>query len=200
MDQRRVAIADAQPEDRALLRACLERLGHRVLVDAPGGDELFERCRSSDPELIVADLSLRTRDGASAALRTAAQHGLPVVATSSGGDARAIGQTPPQAVYAYLVKPIREAELAAVIGIAARRHAEMALLKHDADNARQLLVDRKIIERAKGLIMRRHRIDEPEAFSQLRLAARQRRQKIVDVAKSILRAEGVISDDPPMSP
>jgi two-component system, response regulator PdtaR len=200
MDHRRVAIADAQPQDRALLRACLERLGQAVVVDAASADELVDACRASDPELIVADLGLMTRDGASAAMRAAAERRLPVVAVCSHADALGLGESLPAAVYACLVKPFREADVAVAIGIAARRHAEMTALRHDAANAQQLLLDRKLIERAKGLIMRQKRIDEPEAFLQLRLAARQRRQKMVDVARSILLAEGVITDEPPRLP
>jgi response regulator NasT len=164
-----------------------------------GSNDLVVACRATDPVLIVADLGLMTRDGASAALRAAAERRLPVVAVCSDAHALDLSESPPQAVYACLVKPFRDADVAVAIGIAARRHAEMTALKRDAENAQQLLLDRKFVERAKGLIMRQKRIDEPEAFLQLRLAARQRRQKMVDVARSILLAEGVITDDPEAS-
>ncbi len=190
---RRMAIADEEPPVRTLLRSCLERMGHQVVVEAASGDELLEGCRRCAPDLVIADIRLPGHDAADAVSQVTLERHLPLVVLSATFDHATLERAYRCHPFAYLVKPIREAELEPAIAITLQRHDELVALQKETASVRQLLEDRKIIERAKGLLMKRGRIDEPEAFLRLRQTARQHRQKMVDVARSILLAEGMLT-------
>jgi response regulator NasT len=90
---------------------------------------------------------------------------------------------------AYLVKPVQEKVLLATIPIVMQRFQELRALREEASGMRQALEDRKLIERAKGIIMVKRHLDEPNAFHYLQQLARSHRQKLVEVAKSVILAE-----------
>ena len=90
---------------------------------------------------------------------------------------------------AYLVKPIKQADLEPAIALAIRRFEQFQQLRQEADDLRQALEDRKVIERAKGVLMKKAQLDEQEAFRRLQKLARDKNKKIVEIARSILLAE-----------
>ena len=90
---------------------------------------------------------------------------------------------------AYLVKPIKKADLEPAIALVTRRFAEFQALQKEADDLRQALADRKLIERAKGALMKRAGLDEHAAFQRLQSMASNRNQKLVEIARSLLLAE-----------
>ena len=91
---------------------------------------------------------------------------------------------------AYLVKPVKQADISPAIALAMRRFEQLEALKKEARDLRQSLEDRKLVERAKGLLVARLRIDESDAFRQLQRLAMQTNQKLVDVAREIVAREG----------
>ena len=93
---------------------------------------------------------------------------------------------------AHLVKPVGQKDLAAIVSIAMQRFQEVQSLRAEVDNIRQALEDRKLIERAKGIIMAKRRLDEPTAFHFLQQLARRHRKKLIDVANSVILADGVL--------
>src|SRR5262249_44387300 len=92
-------------------------------------------------------------------------------------------------VMAYLTKPIKPADLQAAIGLAILRFEEFQTLRHDAISLRQALEDRKTVERAKGIVMKRLRLDEPEAYRRLRRVASDQNRKLVEVAGTVVAAD-----------
>ena len=92
-------------------------------------------------------------------------------------------------ILAYLVKPIKQADLEPAIAIATRRFEQFQALRKEAADLRQALEDRKLIEKAKGLLMKRAGLDENEAFRRLQKLASERNRKLVEVAFMILTAE-----------
>jgi len=99
-------------------------------------------------------------------------------------------------VLAYLVKPIGLADLQPAIANAVRRFAEFQALHKDCNDLRQALSDRKIIERAKGLLMKLAGVDEKEAFQRLQQLASEKNQKLVDASQSILAVEKALAPSP----
>ena len=95
-------------------------------------------------------------------------------------------------ILAYLVKPTKQADLEAAIAIAMQRFEQFQALRKEAADQRQALEDRKVIERAKGLLMKKAGLDEEEAFRRLQKLARDRNQKLAEVARVIIAGE----DDP----
>jgi len=92
-------------------------------------------------------------------------------------------------VLAYLVKPIKRGDLEPAIALAIRRFREFEALHHQATNLQQALEDRKLIERAKGILMKRAELDEPDAFRRLQKLSSDRNQKMVVIARTIVEAE-----------
>ncbi|HVW39250.1 MAG TPA: ANTAR domain-containing protein, partial [Pirellulales bacterium] len=89
-------------------------------------------------------------------------------------------------VFAYLLKPITQLQLEPAIMLAMRRHDEFQALKHEADDLRQALADRKLIERAKGLLMKHLNLDEQDAFRKLQKLASSKNKKLVEIAEMVL--------------
>jgi response regulator NasT len=96
-------------------------------------------------------------------------------------------------VGAFLTKPVDSRELEAAIELAAARHAEMLALESQVELGRQALEDRKVVERAKGLLMSALQLSEPDAFRRIQLAARQRNLHLVEVARQIVEQEDVLA-------
>jgi response regulator NasT len=98
---------------------------------------------------------------------------------------------------AYLVKPIKQSDLGPAIAIAMRRFAQFEALRQEAADLRQALEDRKIVERAKGVLMRRAGLDEATAFRRLQKLASDRNRKLVEAAQIILMAEEAMQPEGP---
>jgi response regulator NasT len=96
-------------------------------------------------------------------------------------------------VLGYLIKPVRKADLETAIAIAMRRFEEYQILRMEADHYRQTLVNRKIIERAKGILMKKARISESAAFTRLQTLAHDKNRKLVDIAQMIVTADEVLN-------
>jgi two-component system, response regulator PdtaR len=184
----RIAVADDERRPREFLRRTLPHLGHEVVCVAECGQELVTQCRSSHPDVVITDLKMPDMDGLQAAKAICEHEAIPVIVVSAYHDAQLFQRALTEHVMAYLVKPIRQADLEAAIVIATGRFAELQLLKTEAANLRQALEDRKIIEQAKGVLMKKANIDEGEAFRRLRKLANDSSRKMVEVARMILMA------------
>jgi two-component system, response regulator PdtaR len=187
----RIAIAEDEPDMREYLEKTLPLLGHEVVVVAQTGRELVELCRTAGPDLIITDIKMPQMDGIEAAIQIFQERPVPVILLSAFHDADLIERAEGDHVLAYLVKPITEAALRPTIAIAMRRFDQFQALRKEAADLRQALEDRKIIERAKGVLMTRAGVDESEAFQRLQRLATNKRTKLVEVARLILAVEEV---------
>ena len=189
----RVAIADDNRADLLLLRACLSRAGHNVAFEAHSGEELVQQCGSASPELIITDIYMGEMDGLTAASEILAHQEIPVIIVSGADVGYFLDHSDTCRPFAYLTKPLCGDDLRAAIVVAMQRFEELQSYRAEASSMRQALEDRKVIERAKGLLMRQRSLDEPDAFQYLQQLARRHRQKLVDVAKSLIMAEHALS-------
>jgi AmiR/NasT family two-component response regulator len=114
---------------------------------------------------------------------------VPIIVISAFHDPDLIVRAERNHVLAYLVKPIKQEDLEPAIAIALSRFNEFRALRQETDNLRQALEDRKLIERAKGLLMKRAGLDEPEAFRRLQKLARDKNQRLVEIAHIIVTAD-----------
>jgi len=184
-----VAIAEDEPLMQSYLQETLKLLGHRVQCIVSTGRELVERCKAEKPELVITDIRLPDMDGLTSAAEIYASEAVPIIVISAFHDAELIERAEKNHVLAYLVKPIKQQDLEPAIAIAMRRFQEFREMRKEADNLRQALEDRKPIERAKGLLMKRAGLDEPEAFRRLQKLARDKNQKLIQIAQVIVTAE-----------
>ena len=186
-DTYRIAIADDDPKSRTALCKYLILAGHAVVAEAQSGEELIQICGNGHLDLIVLDMNLI--DELSTMEKISDAHMTPVIVVSEHFDSELIACAISSCVFAYLIKPIRAEELTAAIAVALRRFIEFQSLRDETSNLRQSLEDRKIIERAKGIVMKRSGLDEVSAFRQLQQTARKTRQKVIDVARALLLVE-----------
>jgi response regulator NasT len=144
--------------------------------------------------LIITDIKMAGMDGIDAAKAIYAETPVPVILVSASHDEDFIARARENHIMAYLVKPIKDTDLIPAIGLATARFQEYQMLRQEAQDSRQALEDRKLIERAKGILMKRAGIEEPDAFRRLQKQANSRRVKLVDMAKTIIAAEETLLD------
>lgn len=186
----RVAVADGEQFMLDYYRDLLPRLGHDVIV-AESGRHLIELCRAQRPDLVITDVKLADIDGLEATNELNREREVPVILVSNHHDGDTQARAVQDHVMAYLAKPIKEGDLAAAIGLALARFQDWRALRKEADDLRQALEDRKLVERAKGVVTRRVNVPEAEAFRRLRKLASDQNRKLAEVARDILVAEEV---------
>ena len=189
----RILIAEDDPVIGLALAERLKALGHDPLGPEPDGERALERARTTRPDLYLFDIDMPRLDGIEAARRLAAE-GLrrPVVVVTGVEDPGLVDRSISAGIAAYLTKPINERELDAAIRLAAARHAELEALEAEVERAQQALEDRKLVERAKALLIETLGLSEPEAFRRIQRAARDRNLRLVEIAKRILEQEDVL--------
>jgi AmiR/NasT family two-component response regulator len=185
----RIAVADDEPDMQDYFRTILPLLGHEVVAVAKTGRELVEQCRATHPDLVITDIKMPDMDGIDAAAQIYKDAAVPVILVSAHHDSATVRRADADYVMAYLVKPIKQADLEPAIAIALRRFAQFQALRKEASDLKQALDDRKTIEKAKGVLMKRASLDEHEAFRRLQKLASEKNKKLVEIARSILTAE-----------
>ncbi len=190
----RIAVADDEALIRQYFSEILRDMGHEVVAAARDGRELVEACRRQRPDLVISDIKMPRMDGIEAAATITGEQSVPVILVSAFHEAELVQRAGQSHVYAYLVKPIERADLETAITIAVRQFEQFESLRREASDLRQALDDRKIIERAKGIVMKKLALDEDAAFRRLQKAASDQNKKLADVAGIIVDAEAALGD------
>jgi two-component system, response regulator PdtaR len=185
----RIGVAEDEPFMQKYLEETLTLLGHQVLFLAGTAREFMANCKTMRPELLVTDIRLPDMDGLEAAAQIYAWSPIPIIVITAFHDQALIERAERNHVLAYLVKPIKQQDLEPAIAIAMSRYQEFQTMQQETDSLRQALEDRKMIERAKGIIMKRAKLDEPEAFRRLQKLARDKNLKLIEIAKIVVTAE-----------
>ncbi len=188
-DALKIAVGDDEPDMRDYFVKILPHLGHEVVAVGRNGRELVELCRISRPDLLIVDIKMPEMDGIDAAAEICCDEPLPVILVSAYNEPELLERAGADHILAYLVKPIKQADLGLAISIAMRRFRQFQQLRREATDLRQALEDRKTIERAKGLIMKLASVEEQAAFRRLQKLASQKNLKLVEVARMILTAD-----------
>jgi two-component system, response regulator PdtaR len=189
----RILIAE---DDTVIALGLVERirsLGHEAVGPAADGVEAVELARADAPDLYLFDIEMPNLDGLEAAQQLAAE-GLrrPVVVVTGVEDESLVQRSIASGVGAYLTKPIDTRELQAALALSAARHLEFEQLEAEVDRAQQALEDRKLVERAKGLLMAALDLSEQDAFRRLQITARERNLKLAEVASRIVEQQSLL--------
>jgi AmiR/NasT family two-component response regulator len=189
----RILVADDDPVIALGLAERLRSLGHEPIGPAGDGAQAIALAKATLPDLYLFDIEMPNVDGLEAA-RQLADSGLrrPVVVVTGVEDPSLVERSIASGVSAYLTKPIDSRDLQAAIELAAARHTEFEALEAEVDRAQQALEDRKMVERAKGLLMSALHLSEPDAFRRLQLTARERNLRLVDVATTIVEQQSLL--------
>jgi response regulator NasT len=188
----RIAVADDEPDMRDYFQKSLARLGHKVVAVAENGQTLVEQCRAVRPDLVITDIKMPDMDGIDAAVAIYRDRPVPVILVSAYHDAGLMERAEADHILGYLVKPIKHSDLEPVIGLAVRRFEQFEALRREAADLRQALEDRKVIERAKGVLMKKGPMDEVDAFRRLQKLASEKSRRLVEIAQMILVAEEAV--------
>ncbi|RVW05740.1 ANTAR domain-containing response regulator [Rhodococcus xishaensis] len=187
---RRVVVA----EDEALIRLDLVEMlreeGYDVVGEADDGQRAVELAEELRPDLVIMDVKMPRRDGIDAASEIAAKRIAPVVILTAFSQRDLVERARDAGAMAYLVKPFSKADLVPAVELAASRFTEIALLEREVASLSSRLETRKVIERAKGMLMQSQGLSEPEAFKWIQRAAMDRRTTMKAVAEVVLDTLG----------
>lgn len=190
----RVLIAEDETLIRLDLRGLLEAAGLEVCAEARDGEEAVRLAHETRPDVALLDVKMPRLDGIDAARRILDERPLPIVLVTAYGERELVARAVEAGVFGYLVKPFREGDLLPAIETARARHAELVALREEAESLAEALAARKAIERAKGILMEREGLSEPEAFARLRKASQISGRPLKVVAEALIATLGV--DEP----
>lgn len=190
---RRVLIA----EDEALIRLDLAEMlteeGFEVVGQAADGDEAVAMAGSLRPDVVIMDVKMPNKDGIDAAAEIVTQQIAPVVMLTAFSQRDLIERARDAGAMAYLVKPFNQTDLVPAIELAVARFTEMVALREEVADISERLETRKLIDRAKGLLMTNQKMSEPEAFRWIQRTAMDRRTSMQVVAQAVLDGLGAKS-------
>ena len=194
----RVLIADDEKPVAAGLQGQLETLGYDVVAVVNDGHNAIEVCRRQLPDVVLMDIEMPGLDGLSAARQIVLDPGTPVVILTAHGHANLIDQAVEDGVVYYLLKPVTSPSLHAALQMAVARSRELKDLRQSVNTLETTLRERKLIERAKGILMTRRNMPEAEAFRFLQRQSQDRRMPMAKLAESIVQADELL--DSPQQP
>jgi response regulator NasT len=184
----RILIAEDETLIRLDLRGILERAGFEVCAEARDGQEAVDLARDLRPDLAILDVKMPRLDGIEAARRILDERPIPIVILTAYGQEELVARAVEAGVFGYLVKPFREADLLPASRAAHARHDELAALRDEAASLAEALATRKVVERAKGLLMEREGLTEQEAFERLRRVSQISGRPMKIVAEALVAA------------
>jgi AmiR/NasT family two-component response regulator len=188
----RILIADDEAIRLLTLRTQLRSLGFEVVAEAQDGEEAVRLAREREPDLAILDIKMPGLDGISAARQIVQERPIPIVLLTAYSELELVERATEAGVFAYLIKPVTEEELLPVILLARKRFEEFRVLQGEVEDLRQALEARKLIERAKGILMKRLGISEQEAFRRMQVQSQKENRKLVEIARAIITAHGVM--------
>ncbi len=185
----RVVIAEDEAIVRLDLKETLEEEGYEVVGESGRGDEAVRLVRELNPDLAILDIKMPGLDGLSAAREITAEQRAAVLILTAFSQRDLIEKARDAGVLAYLVKPFQRSELIPAIEVALGRFNEMRALRAEVDGLEEQLETRRVLDRAKGILMDEHAMKEGDAFSFIQRTAMQRRLRMKTVAEQIIAGE-----------
>jgi AmiR/NasT family two-component response regulator len=184
----RVVIAEDEALIRMDLREMLEEEGHQVVGEARDGREAVEMARALQPDLIFMDINMPEMNGIEAASVISAESLAPVVMVTAFSQASYVAEAADAGALAYIVKPFARKDIVPAVQVAVSRFAETRALAEEVADLTERLETRKVVDRAKGILMARG-MSEPDAFGRLQRLAMDRRKTLRQVAEAVVLAE-----------
>ncbi len=183
----RVLIAEDEALIRMDLKEMLEEEGHEVVGEARDGAEAIELARELRPDVVFMDINMPGVDGIEAARTVGEEHLAPVVMVTAFSQAGYVEQASQAGAMAYVVKPFSRADVLPAMQVAVSRYAETSALASEVADLTERLETRKVLDRAKGILMGRG-MSEPEAFKRLQKLAMDKRKPLREIAEAVILA------------
>ena len=188
MEALRIVVADNESIIRMDLRELLEEAGHHVVGEAVDGVKAVEQTRKYRPDLVIMDIKMPEMDGITAAKIIPNEKIAPVLLFTSCSQKEIVEKAKDSGVLGYLVKPVKEVNLFPAMEIAISRFREFAELERELEDVKNSLETRKLLDRAKGILMDTHQLGESEAFRRIQQYSMAKRKSIREVAEAIINA------------
>jgi response regulator NasT len=185
----RVLIADDERPVASGLQGQLDALGYDVVAVVDDGNRAVDFCRRTLPDVVIMDIEMPGMDGLSAARQIAQEPGTPVIILTAHGHPNLVDQAVQGGVIQYLLKPVTSPALHAAIQTALAKSQELSVLREEVTDLENTLRERKLIERAKGILMSRRNMNEQEAFRFLQRQSQDKRMPMAKLAESIVQAD-----------
>ncbi len=166
----------------------LTEAGHEIIGEAADGLEAIKMSRSLHPDFIIMDVKMPVMDGLAAAKIIAAENIAPVLLLTAYSQQDIVEKARDAGVIAYLVKPVREEQLFPAMEIAVTRFNELQQLNDELENLKDSLATRKLLDRAKGILMTAHGMTEQEAYRRMQQFSMAKRMPLKELAQSIIAA------------
>jgi len=184
----RILIAEDESIPRLDLKEMLENLGYQVVGEAADGRAAIELAREVQPDLVVMDVKMPEVDGIAAARVLVEERIAAVLLVSAYSDRDLVDGAKAAGVLGYVTKPFGEAQLVPAVEVALARFREFQALAKELGDTRTALETRRVVERAKGILMDRHGLKEEEAFRRIQKLSMDTRKSMREVAEAILLA------------
>jgi response regulator NasT len=185
----RLILAEDDTVIRMDLKEELQRQGYLVIGDVGDGESAVNLARELRPDLVVMDIKMPQRDGISAAEILTRENVAPVLLLTAYSDGELIERARTAGVVHYVTKPWRQSDLQPAIEIALSRFREYRALEGKVKNLEDQLATRKVVEKAKGVLMQKHQLSEQDAFRRIQKLSMNNRKSMREVAEAILLAE-----------
>lgn len=191
-DRLRILLADDESLRLLSLKAQLSELGFEVVGEATTGTEAVRLARETGPDLIFLDIKMPEMDGITAAAAISRERSVPIILLTAFSEAELVERAVEAGIFAYLVKPVAQSDLLPAIVLARARFAEFQSLREDYEDLREALQTRKVVERAKGILMERRGLTESEAFEYLQSHATRQNKQIHEIADAVIEASKLL--------
>ena len=188
----RVLIVEDESLVGMMLKQQIERMGHTVVGQASNAAEAVDMYRRHNPDLVLMDIRLDGTDGLELAKTLQAERPCPVVVVSAYSDRELIERAAAVGVFGYLVKPVNERELEAQITVALQRFADQQVAAIEIARLAKDLETRRLLDRAKGILMKRAKLTEDEAHRRLLGESQKRRIPLGQLCKTIIETDQVM--------
>lgn len=189
MKQLRILIVDDEALIRMDLSEILTDAGHIVVGEGKDGEEAVSLARQTKPDLVIMDINMPNMDGITAAKMIDDEKLAPVLLLTAYSQSDIVEKAGHAGVMGYLVKPIREEQLFPSIEIAVTRFKEYQAMDDELGSLKESLESRKLIEKAKGILMQAHGLSEEAAFSKMRQYSMMKRISIKQLAEQIIASQ-----------
>lgn len=182
----RVLVIDESPERAAVLRHGLELGGHEVAATLPNAIDLLKHVETLNPDVIMIDTDSPSRDVLEHVVMVSRDQPRPIVMFATDGDAATIRKAVRAGVSAYIVDGLGAGRVQAIIDVAMARFEEFQALKSELQQANTRLAERKLVERAKGILMQSRSLSEQDAYATLRRTAMTRNLSLAELARQVI--------------
>ncbi len=187
----RILLVDDESLIRLDLREMLREQGHEVVGEAGDGEEAIELATKLDPDLIIMDIKMPKMTGLEAIARINQNKRIPTLMLTAYSQPELVEQAVSNGVFAFLVKPIKEHDLLPTLEVVIARSDEMKQLEKELGSVKETLETRKLVEKAKGLLMDSFGLTEAAAFRKIQKLSMDKRKPLKEVAEAIILAQEV---------